>query len=110
MAGFRIDAAKHMAPADVNILDKAGSPGAYLEVIGAGGESPDIQPGPLHLYRHTSPTSNTAPISPPTSSGRIKNLKTLGESWGLLPPTRPSSSWSTTTANAATAVAAYSPS
>ncbi len=45
VAGFRIDAAKHMAPADVKaILDKAGSPRAYLEVIGAGGSPPTSSP------------------------------------------------------------------
>ena len=38
--GFRIDAAKHMYPADIEaILAKAGNPPAYLEVIGANGEA-----------------------------------------------------------------------
>ena len=41
--GFRIDAAKHMQPSDIqSILGKAGNPPAYLEVIGAGGEP--VQP------------------------------------------------------------------
>lgn len=38
--GFRIDAAKHMYPADIEaILAKAGNPPAYMEVIGAYGEA-----------------------------------------------------------------------
>lgn len=41
--GFRIDAAKHMQPSDIQaILGKAGNPPAYLEVIGADGEP--VQP------------------------------------------------------------------
>ncbi len=37
--GFRIDAAKHMQPGDIEaILAKAGNPPAYMEVIGANGE------------------------------------------------------------------------
>ena len=41
--GFRIDAAKHMQPSDIQaILGKAGNPPAYLEVIGADREP--VQP------------------------------------------------------------------
>lgn len=40
VAGFRIDAAKHMPPADIaEILRMAGTPYAYQEVIGAPGEA-----------------------------------------------------------------------
>ncbi|MFQ2461271.1 alpha amylase C-terminal domain-containing protein [Aeromonas caviae] len=85
VAGFRIDAAKHMAPADVKaILDKAGSPRAYLEVIGAGGESPDIQPG-RYTYIDTVTDFKYGTDLAANFNGQIKNLKTLGESWGLLP-------------------------
>lgn len=43
VAGFRIDAAKHMAPADIEgILGRAGGPDVFLEVIGAEGEA--VQP------------------------------------------------------------------
>ena len=102
VAGFRIDAAKHMAPTDVKaILDKAGSPRAYLEVIGAGGESPDIQPG-RYTYIDTVTDFKYGTDPPPTSTARSRTSRRWA-SWGLLPPTRPSSSWSTTTANAATA-------
>ena len=75
VAGFRIDAAKHMAPADVKaILDKAGSPRAYLEVIGAGGESPTSSRAATPIST-PSPTSNTAPISPPTSTARSRTSR-----------------------------------
>lgn len=43
VAGFRIDAAKHMSPDDVRgILGRAGNPYVFLEVIGAAGEA--VQP------------------------------------------------------------------
>ena len=43
VAGFRIDAAKHMAPSDIEgILAKSGNPYVFLEVIGAAGEA--VQP------------------------------------------------------------------
>lgn len=85
VAGFRVDAAKHMAPADVKaILVKAGSPKAYLEVIGAGGESAEIQP---NRYTHIDTVTEFKYGTDLAANfnGKIKNLKTLGESWGLLP-------------------------
>jgi alpha-amylase len=109
VAGFRIDAAKHMAPADVKaILDK-GQPQGLPGGDRRSGESSDIQPG-RYTYIDTVTDFKYGTDLAANFNGQIKNLKTLGESWGLLPPTRPSSSWSTTTANAATAVAACSPS
>jgi alpha-amylase len=43
VAGFRIDAAKHMAHGDVaGVLGRAGNPYVFLEVIGAAGEA--VQP------------------------------------------------------------------
>ncbi|MDO2949430.1 alpha amylase C-terminal domain-containing protein [Aeromonas simiae] len=85
VAGFRIDAAKHMAPADVKaILDKAGTPKAYLEVIGAGGESPDIQPNRYTYIDRVTDFKYGTDLAA-NFNGQIKNLKTLGESWGLLP-------------------------
>ena len=85
VAGFRVDAAKHMAPSEVKaILDKAGSPKAYLEVIGAGGESAEIQPNRYtYIDRVTDFKYGTSLAA--NFNGQIKNLKTLGESWGLLP-------------------------
>ena len=75
VAGFRIDAAKHMAPTDVKaILDKAGSPRAYLEVIGAGGESPDIQPG-RYTYIDTVTDFKYGTDPPPTSTARSRTSR-----------------------------------
>ncbi|GAB3215538.1 alpha amylase C-terminal domain-containing protein [Pseudaeromonas pectinilytica] len=85
VAGFRVDAAKHMAPSDLKaILDKAGNPKAYLEVIGAGGESADIQPG-KYTYIDTVTEFKYGSDLAANFRGQIKNLKTFGESWGLLP-------------------------
>lgn len=45
VAGFRIDAAKHIAPFELDeILAKAGRPWVFLEVIGTPGEAPEIHP------------------------------------------------------------------
>lgn len=85
VAGFRIDAAKHMPPADVKaILDKAGTPKAYLEVIGAAGESADIQPNRYTYIDRVTDFKYGTDLAA-NFNGQIKNLKTLGESWGLLP-------------------------
>jgi len=85
VAGFRVDAAKHMSPSDVKaILDKAGNPVSYLEVIGAPNESADIQPD---KYTYISTVTEFGYGTKVSSNfhGQIKNLKTLGSSWGLLP-------------------------
>ena len=88
VAGFRVDAAKHMSPSDLKaILDKAGNPKAYLEVIGAGGESADIQPG-KYTYIDTVTEFKYGSDLAANFRGQIKNLKTLGESWGLLPSSK----------------------
>ncbi|MDO2949431.1 alpha amylase C-terminal domain-containing protein [Aeromonas simiae] len=85
VAGFRIDAAKHMPPADIKaILDKAGNPKAYLEVIGASSESADIQPN-RYTYIDTVTDFKYGTDLAANFQGQIKNLKTLGEGWGLLP-------------------------
>ncbi len=83
--GFRIDAAKHMAPGDIqSILNKSGNPWNFLEVIGAGGEASEIQPDKYsHLGLVTEFKYGTDVAG--NFNGQIKNLKTLGESWGLLP-------------------------
>lgn len=45
VAGFRMDAAKHIAPQDLRaILTKAGQPWIFAEVIGTPGEAPEIHP------------------------------------------------------------------
>ena len=83
VAGFRIDAAKHMTTSDLGaIYSLAGNPFIFQEVIGASGEP--IQPGEytgLGVVTEFKYGTNLAS----NFKGQIKNLKTLGESWGLLP-------------------------
>ncbi len=84
VGGFRVDAAKHMSPNDIQaILNRAGNPRTFLEVIGAGGESADIQPD---RYDHIAPVTEFKYATDVASNfkGQIKHLETLGESWGLL--------------------------
>lgn len=82
VAGFRVDAAKHISPSDLQaILDKAGNPWTFLEVIGASGEA--VQPDQYtHLAMVTEFKYGTDVAA--NFNGQIKNFKTLGESWGLL--------------------------
>lgn len=82
VAGFRIDAAKHIRPAELDtILAKANRPWSFLEVIGAANEA--VQPsqytymGPVTEFKYGTDVAGNF-------NGQIKNLKTLGESWGLL--------------------------
>ncbi|WP_409421591.1 alpha amylase C-terminal domain-containing protein [Pseudaeromonas sp. ZJS20] len=82
VAGFRIDAAKHMSVSDLSgILSLAGNPFVYSEVIGASGEP--IQPSEyLGLGAVTEFAYGTNLAT--QFNGQINNLKTFGESWGLL--------------------------
>ena len=83
--GFRIDAAKHMPPSDIaGFLQAAGNPWVFLEVIGAGGEAPEIQPP---NYTHMGLVTEFAygPAVAGNFNGQIKHLLDLGPSWGLLP-------------------------
>ncbi len=80
--GFRVDAAKHMSTADLGaIYAQAGNPFVYQEVIGASGEP--IQPseytglGVVTEFKYGTDLASNF-------KGQIKNLKTMGESWGLL--------------------------
>jgi pullulanase len=90
VAGFRIDAAKHMAPGDVQaILAKAGHPFAFLEVIGAPGEV--VQPG---QYTAIAPVTDfkygtdLAGKFRGDFAGRLSQLRTFGDTWGLVPSDR----------------------
>ncbi|MDN3641036.1 alpha-amylase family glycosyl hydrolase [Simiduia curdlanivorans] len=81
--GFRIDAAKHIRPSELDtVMAKANRPWSFLEVIGASGEA--VQPT---QYTYIAPVTEfgygTAVAG--NFNGQIKNLKTLGTSWGLLP-------------------------
>lgn len=82
VAGFRIDAAKHIRPSELDtIMAKANRPWAFLEVIGASGEA--VQPS---QYTYIAPVTEFKYGTDVASNfrGQIKNLKTLGPSWGLL--------------------------
>lgn len=91
--GLRIDAAKHMAPDELRaILNKAGNPFAYLEVIGAQGQI--VQPS-----QYTNITNNldvtdfkygtdVAGKFRGDSNGSLSQLRTFGDSWGLVPSDR----------------------
>lgn len=82
VAGFRIDAAKHMSVSDLSgILGKAGNPKVYLEVIGADGEA--IQPNEYLGLGYVTEFKYTARLKE-QFNGQIKNLKTFGESWGMM--------------------------
>lgn len=86
--GFRVDAAKHMSPDDVQaILNKAGNPWTFLEVIGAGGEAAEIQPDRYDHIAHVTEFKYATDVAS-NFKGQIKHLQTLGESWGLLPSDR----------------------
>lgn len=82
VAGFRIDAAKHIAASDIaSILSQAGNPFVYQEVIGASGEA--VQPSE-YLGNGVVTEFNYGTDLASNFKGQIKNLKTLGESWGLM--------------------------
>lgn len=81
VAGFRIDAAKHIRPGELDtVMAKAQRPWAFLEVIGAAGEA--VQPG---QYTYIGPVTEFKYGTDLAANfnGQIKNLKTLGPSWGL---------------------------
>lgn len=83
--GFRIDAAKHMPPSDIQgFLQAAGTPWVFLEVIGAAGEASEIQP-PNYTYMGPVTEMGYGPAVAGNFNGQIKNLRTLGPGWGLLP-------------------------
>ncbi|MGF1614950.1 MAG: type I pullulanase [Gammaproteobacteria bacterium] len=88
--GFRIDAAKHMAPGDVQaILTEAGNPFAFLEVIGAPGQV--VQPtqytaiAPVTDFKYG---EDLAGKFRGDADGRLSQLRTFGDSWGLVPSER----------------------
>lgn len=93
--GFRVDAAKHIDPADLGAIIDAvngrvtNKPYWYLEVIQADGEA--VQPS--QYYGLNSSTVNVLEFKFGSAvtgkfNGRISELKTLGESWGLAPSTK----------------------
>lgn len=84
--GFRIDAAKHIAAADLQaIKSRMSDPNAYWvqEVIYGSGEP--IQPdeytgtGDVHEFRYGTNLKRVF------TSGNLKDLNAFGQSWGMLP-------------------------
>jgi alpha-amylase len=92
--GFRIDAAKHMSPADVSAIVSAveartaTKPFWFLEVIGAAGEA--VQPDQYFGVAGNAVTVTDFKYGPElfgkfAGGGKLSDLRTFGASWGLLP-------------------------
>jgi len=97
VAGFRIDAAKHISATDLGAIIAAvnarvqARPYWFLEVIGAAGEA--VQPSQYFalgddLVNVTEFAYGPQLASKFAGSGRLADLRTFGESWGLLPSDR----------------------
>jgi alpha-amylase len=91
--GFRVDAAKHISPGDLGaIIDNVNSrvatrPFWFLEVIGAAGEA--VQPSQYFGLSGGQATITEFAYGPQlhgkfAGGGRLAELKTFGESWGLM--------------------------
>lgn len=87
VAGFRIDAAKHMSPADLSgIFSRAANPYNFMEVIGAPGEA--VQPGQYVSLGLVTEFKYGKDVGYHFARGQVKSLRTLGPSWGYLPSDR----------------------
>jgi alpha-amylase len=95
--GFRVDAAKHMSPSDVGAIISAVNarlstrPYWFLEVIGAAGEA--VQPSQYfgsddNLVNVTEFAYGPQLFGKFAGGGHISDLRTFGESWGLMPSNR----------------------
>ena len=85
--GFRIDAAKHMAPADVqNILSRVtGNYYVFQEVI-----DPGSQPVSAGMYTYIADVTEfkySQKIGETFATGQLAWLSNFGEQWGFLPST-----------------------
>jgi alpha-amylase len=92
--GFRVDAAKHVSPGDLGAIVSAvngrvaSRPFWMLEVIGAGGEA--VQPSQYFGLGDGQVTVTEFAYGPQlfgkfAGGGRLADLRTFGESWGLMP-------------------------
>ena len=92
--GFRVDAAKHISPTDLGAIISAVNsrvatrPFWFLEVIGAGGEA--VQPSQYFGLGDGLVTVTEFAYGPQlfgkfAGGGRLADLRTFGESWGLMP-------------------------
>jgi alpha-amylase len=91
--GFRIDAAKHMAPSELSAIVNAvnarvaSPPFWFLEVIGAPGEA--VQPSQYFSINNNQATVTEFAYGPKlwekfAGGGKLADLRTFGESWGLM--------------------------
>ena len=91
--GFRVDAAKHISPADLGaIIDNVNSrvgankPFWFLEVIGAAGEA--VQPSQYFGLGSNQVTVTEfnygKQLHGKFAGGRLADLRSFGESWGLM--------------------------
>ncbi|HEY0480438.1 MAG TPA: carbohydrate-binding module family 20 domain-containing protein [Kofleriaceae bacterium] len=92
--GFRVDAAKHMSPTDLSAIVSAVNsrvatrPYWFLEVIGAAGEA--VQPSQYFGVSDSQAGVTEFAYGPQlfgkfAGGGRLADLRTFGESWGLMP-------------------------
>lgn len=95
--GFRVDAAKHMSPTDVGAIISmvnarlATRPYWFLEVIGAAGEA--VQPAQYfgandNQVNVTEFAYGQQLFGKFAGGGKLADLRTFGESWGLMPSNR----------------------
>ena len=92
--GFRVDAAKHINPADLSAIVSAvnsrvaNRPYWFLEVIGAAGEA--VQPSQYFGISDNQVNVTEFAFGPQlfgkvAGGGRLADLRTFGETWGLMP-------------------------
>jgi alpha-amylase len=97
VSGFRVDAAKHINPGDVGAIASAvnarlaARPFWFLEVIGAAGEA--VQPSQYFGISDNQATITEFGAGPQlfgkfAGGGRLADLRTFGESWGLMPSSK----------------------
>jgi alpha-amylase len=97
VAGFRIDAAKHISPTDLTaiVADVEArvptKPFWFLEVIGAAGEA--VQPSQYFGVANNQATVTEFAYGPQlygkfAGGGKLADLHTFGETWGLMPSDR----------------------
>jgi alpha-amylase len=95
--GFRIDAAKHIGPGDLGAIISAVNarvatrPFWFLEVIGAAGEA--VQPSQYFGLGDGLVTVTEFGFGPQlfgkfVGGGKLADLRTFGETWGLMPSAR----------------------
>ncbi len=83
VAGFRIDAAKHMPAADIaNIMSRASNPYIYQEVIDQGGEP--ITSGEYTGNGDVTEFKYSTNIGRVFKTDKLANLSNFGTSWGFI--------------------------